>query len=266
LTRPGLWEKAYPEKWLQDLGHHPIEIEGAWHRLCNHMIVRETGGELDYTLEQYGRILGVDPTEAERILSYIGNERIGDVRKRPDRVHVVSRRLSRAAKRRKSDAERKREQRASVKCPANGEGQNKNKKKSKNKKEEKTPQTPQRGAVSVMTKTGSVKVDRQRQAIAKDVVEAYLGCVKNDGVAKRAEGAAAGMLQGGWSADDLWQMVWNCQEYHNAEGTEARFRHKVTNFFGQHQECQNKKWWPTVQARAGPGQPVLVDPDGDWDF
>ena len=250
MTRPGLWEKAYPEKWLQDLGHHPIEIEGAWHRLCNHMIVRETGGELDYTLEQYGRILGVDPTEAERILSYIGNERIGDVRKRPDRVHVVSRRLSRAAKRRKSDAERKREQRASVKCPANGEGQNKNKKKSKNKKEEKTPQTPQRGAWL-------------REA--ESLVDHYRATVKTRGNRKTAIDRCRARLKSGTTAEDLTKAIDQCREYLTAKDGNCEYAKNVDTFFGDG-HWNDGAWWPTVQARAGPGQPVLVDPDGDWDF
>ena len=139
MGRPGPWEKEYPEAWIADLGHHPVEIEGAWHRLCNWMVVKDVGGEFDMTLDQYARLLGVDPPEAERLLRYIQKEKIGDVIFRNDRVMVVSRRLKREAKERELNRNRVAKSRTKQAC--NGDVmavcgpriKNKNKNKNKNK-------------------------------------------------------------------------------------------------------------------------------------
>ena len=69
----------YPSDWVRDLEEHPLEIEGAWIRICCKLWWSETRGSLTKNIDQWAKILRSYQQDAERILNYIGNERIGDV-------------------------------------------------------------------------------------------------------------------------------------------------------------------------------------------
>jgi hypothetical protein len=70
----------YPSDWSRDLEEHPLEIEGAWIRICCKLWWSETRGELSRTIEQWARILRVDQAMAVEILRYLSIEKIGDVK------------------------------------------------------------------------------------------------------------------------------------------------------------------------------------------
>lgn len=69
----------YPSDWSRDLEEHPLEIEGAWIRICCKLWWSEERGKLSKTIDQWARILRVSIEEAGRILTYIQREKIGDV-------------------------------------------------------------------------------------------------------------------------------------------------------------------------------------------
>jgi len=71
----------YPNDWARDLEEHPLEIEGAWIRICCKLWWSETRGELTKTITQWARILRADISDTERILNYIENEKIGNVKR-----------------------------------------------------------------------------------------------------------------------------------------------------------------------------------------
>lgn len=69
----------YPSDWARDLEEHSLEIEGAWIRICCKLWWSETRGSLTKTLCQWGRILRVEIDHATEILTYIKNEKIGEI-------------------------------------------------------------------------------------------------------------------------------------------------------------------------------------------
>lgn len=71
----------YPNDWARDLEEHPLEIEGAWIRICCKLWWSETKGELTRTTEQWARILRANISDTERIINYIEKEQIGNVKR-----------------------------------------------------------------------------------------------------------------------------------------------------------------------------------------
>ena len=94
----------YPNDWSRDMEEHPLEIEGSWVRICCKLWYSETRGRLTKTVEQWGRILREPEEETIRILSYLKNEKIGNISDDfthcNDLVTVVSRRMVRDEKER----------------------------------------------------------------------------------------------------------------------------------------------------------------------
>lgn len=89
----------YPSDWARDLEEHPLEIEGAWIRICCKLWWAEKRGEQTKTLTQWARILRCDEDTADKIIRYIENERIGDVfRNGNGNVTLMSRRMARDEK------------------------------------------------------------------------------------------------------------------------------------------------------------------------
>ena len=94
----------YPSDWSRDLEEHPLEIEGAWIRICCKLWWSETRGKLTRTAEQWAKILRVYPQDAERILSYIKSNKIGDVSPTSNgNLTVISRRMLRDEKGRENN-------------------------------------------------------------------------------------------------------------------------------------------------------------------
>ena len=69
----------YVMDWSTDLDDHPLEIEGAWIRICCKLWRAENRGELIKSVVQWSRILRIDIQKTKEILNYISNEKIGDV-------------------------------------------------------------------------------------------------------------------------------------------------------------------------------------------
>jgi hypothetical protein len=86
----------YPNDWSHDLEEHPLEIEGAWIRICCKLWWSETRGKLKRTPEQWAKVLRVDSNECDRIFKYIETWKIGDVSRNGNgEVTVISRRMIR---------------------------------------------------------------------------------------------------------------------------------------------------------------------------
>ncbi len=97
----------YPSDWTRDLEEHPLEIEGAWIRICCKLWWSETRGELSRTLDQWAKILRVGVADAERIISYINSWEIGDILTGPNKnITITCRRMLREEKSRKNNRER----------------------------------------------------------------------------------------------------------------------------------------------------------------
>lgn len=110
----------YPNDWSRDLEEHPLEVEGAWIRLCCKLWWSETRGKLTRTIEQWAKILRTDIIEAENIISYIELQRIGDVKRNGNGdVTLMSRRMIRDEKTREQT--KLRVQRYREKPPCNGD-------------------------------------------------------------------------------------------------------------------------------------------------
>lgn len=91
----------YWNEWARDLEEHPLEIEGAWMRICGKLwYSKEVRGKLTLRLSQWANVLRVDNSNTYRILSYLCTENVGDfpcsVTDDPDgKVTVICRRMYR---------------------------------------------------------------------------------------------------------------------------------------------------------------------------
>jgi len=112
----------YPSDWSRDLEEHPLEIEGAWIRICCKLWWAEERGKLSKTLIQWARILRINIEKTEEILGYIKNEKIGEVScenpKPNGNITIISRRMRKDEKDR--ELNRLRQQRFYDKNKPNG--------------------------------------------------------------------------------------------------------------------------------------------------
>lgn len=94
----------YPNDWSRDLEEHPLEIEGAWIRLCCKLWWAENRGQLTKTLIQWARILRVSEDKTLEVLKYLQNENIAKIPTNLSNcngvVTVMSRRMVRDEKER----------------------------------------------------------------------------------------------------------------------------------------------------------------------
>lgn len=89
----------YPGDWSRDLEEHPLEIEGAWIRICCKLWWSETRGSLTRTIDQWAKILRVSQEDAKRIFDYINSWKIGEISVDPNgNLTVQSRRMLRDEK------------------------------------------------------------------------------------------------------------------------------------------------------------------------
>ena len=106
----------YPSDWMRDLDEHPLEIEGAWIRICCKLWWADERGKMTKTLDQWARILRVSQEDTLRLLDYIQKEKIGDVlplgfcnnltppnKNLTDNITVISRRMFREHKNRENN-------------------------------------------------------------------------------------------------------------------------------------------------------------------
>jgi len=102
----------YPMDWIRDLEEHPLEIEGAWIRICCKLWWGEVRGKMSKTLTQWARILRENEDNTLKILTYIKNEKIADIPADLDEpngnIIIISRRMIRDEKERGNNRLRQR--------------------------------------------------------------------------------------------------------------------------------------------------------------
>ena len=83
----------YPSDWQRDLEEHPLEIEGAWIRICCKLWWSETRGSATKSLKQWARILRETPRKTEKIFDYFLQHSIADLVKQNSTITITSRRM-----------------------------------------------------------------------------------------------------------------------------------------------------------------------------
>jgi len=83
----------YPSDWQRDLDDHPLEIEGAWIRLCGRLFW--TGGTSTKNLEEWARILRKNSKKTLEILLYLQSKSIGDLVIQNNEITITCRRMVR---------------------------------------------------------------------------------------------------------------------------------------------------------------------------
>uniref|UniRef100_A0A6H1ZZM1 Uncharacterized protein n=1 Tax=viral metagenome TaxID=1070528 RepID=A0A6H1ZZM1_9ZZZZ len=70
----------YPNDWARDLEEHPLEIEGAWIRICCKLWWSDKRGSVTKALQQWARILREPLGKTLYILQYLQSENIGNIK------------------------------------------------------------------------------------------------------------------------------------------------------------------------------------------
>lgn len=84
----------YPMDWQRDLEEHPLEIEGAWIRICCKLWWSETRGEMTKSLSQWARILREKNKKTEKILQYLSKNGVATITYLDNQnVTIISRRM-----------------------------------------------------------------------------------------------------------------------------------------------------------------------------
>ena len=84
----------YPSDWQRDLEEHPLEIEGAWIRICCKLWWSETRGEMTKPLEQWARILRENRKKTEKILNYLSKNGVASITFLDNQnITIISRRM-----------------------------------------------------------------------------------------------------------------------------------------------------------------------------
>lgn len=89
----------YPSDWQRDLDDHPLEIEGAWIRICGRLFWTE--GVATKTLEEWSRILRKNQKKTQEILNYLSDKHIADLVNQNGSITITCRRMVRDASIRK---------------------------------------------------------------------------------------------------------------------------------------------------------------------
>ena len=97
-----LWFMKFEiDRWRADLDEHPLEIEGAWIRICCRLWAAPQRGSLTLSTERWATILRYDETNANRVIDYLLNEKIASgKREHNGYVTLVSRRMIKEEKER----------------------------------------------------------------------------------------------------------------------------------------------------------------------
>lgn len=83
----------YPSDWSRDLEEHPLEIEGAWIRICCKLWWEENRGTATKTPAQWARILRAGEKKSLSIIAYLHNQKIADVVIQKGAITITSRRM-----------------------------------------------------------------------------------------------------------------------------------------------------------------------------
>jgi hypothetical protein len=86
----------YPGDWTRDLDDHPLEVEGAWIRICCRLWWAPQKGQLTLSLDRWASILRLSTAETTRIINYLFSEKIANGKNEHNgRVTIISRRMRR---------------------------------------------------------------------------------------------------------------------------------------------------------------------------
>lgn len=85
----------YPSDWQRDMDDYPLEIEGAWIRICCRLYWSE--GKSTKTLEEWSRILREKPRKTEQIFKFFSDKNICDLDNQNGSITITSRRMVRDA-------------------------------------------------------------------------------------------------------------------------------------------------------------------------
>lgn len=86
-------------KWQRDLDEHPLEIEGAWIRICCKLWWASKRGELTLRPERWAVILRANINNANRIIDYLLDEHIADGKREANGyITLISRKMIRENK------------------------------------------------------------------------------------------------------------------------------------------------------------------------
>jgi len=85
----------YPGDWERDLEEHPLEIEGAWIRICCKLWWSDKRGVASKTLDQWSRVLRLTPKKTEKILEYLSQHSVATLVKQNSTIEITCRRIVR---------------------------------------------------------------------------------------------------------------------------------------------------------------------------
>lgn len=83
----------YPADWQRDLSEHPLEIEGAWIRICCAIWWSDTPGKATKPLTNWARVLRVGERKCKTIIEYLLNQNIAQVDIQNHNITITSRRM-----------------------------------------------------------------------------------------------------------------------------------------------------------------------------
>jgi hypothetical protein len=83
----------YPADWQRDLSEHPLEIEGAWIRVCCALWWSDTPGNSTKPLTNWARIMRVGERKCKTIIDYLLNQKIAEVVIQNQNITITSRRM-----------------------------------------------------------------------------------------------------------------------------------------------------------------------------
>ena len=85
----------YPSDWQRDMDDYPLEIEGAWIRICCRLYWSE--GKATKTLKEWCAILRKNRSKTEQILNFFVKKNICDLDNQNGSITITSRRMVRDA-------------------------------------------------------------------------------------------------------------------------------------------------------------------------
>lgn len=85
----------YPSDWIRDLQEHPLEIEGAWIRICSTLWFEPDRGTATKTLTKWARVMRVGEKKSLSILTYLLDSGIADGNVNGTTITITSRRMVR---------------------------------------------------------------------------------------------------------------------------------------------------------------------------
>jgi len=107
MTQKLPWAKFFYDDWAMDLRLHPMEIEGAWIRICCQLYRETTRGKATKPLEQWARVLITSEEKTKEILDYLRDQNIGDISEdnagTNANITVISRRIVKDEKEREGN-------------------------------------------------------------------------------------------------------------------------------------------------------------------